>query len=264
MPTEKTKKMPVSDDEGRMTFTEHLKELRTRIIRSLMAVAVCTLIVCLRYNDIFELISRPFKQSGIKWITMSPFEPIFVMLRLSLYGGITLAFPVILYQACAFIFPGLTRKEKRAVQFMLSCGLILALAGVSLAYFGIFPVAVPHMMKLFTPVGVTNQLHLSETLPQILLVLLGFAIAFQFPMLLMILVYLDLVKPQSLLRHWRYWMVGIAFAATIFVPPDPFSLLMLTIPLWLLYWLSVLGAFVIVRKRDKPEPPVSGLPAPPK
>lgn len=276
-----------------MTFTEHLGELRTRLIRSASAVAIGFVIAYLLSNQIFALIQRPlsqFSQTGaqagqsaapadslastppsatdppgtqpgesapvarpaVKWVTMNPFESFIVTLRLSLYGGIVMAFPVILYQLCAFVFPGLTPTEKRAVQVLLFGGLFLALAGVSLAYFAVFPKVMPYLLT-FAPPGVETQMRLSETVSQILVAMLGFAIAFQFPILLLVLVYLGLLPPETLTRHWRLWMVGIAVVSAVFTPPDPFSLLFMTVPLWGLYWISVAGAFIIVRKKKSTE-----------
>ncbi|MBI5094202.1 MAG: twin-arginine translocase subunit TatC [Candidatus Hydrogenedentes bacterium] len=276
----------MSNNDARMTFTEHLGELRTRLIRSAIAVAVGFVIAYALKYQLYALIMHPleqFSQTNVqtvqapgapdsvppalpaetetnpdapaakfppkaRQVTMNPFESFIVMLRISLYGGIVLAFPVILYQVCAFVFPGLTPTEKRSVQVLLFGGLFLAMAGVSLAYFAVFPNVMPYLLT-FAPPGVETQLRLSETVSQILVAMLGFAIAFQFPILLLVLVYLGLLPPETLTRHWRFWMIGIALVSAVFTPPDPFSILFMTIPLWGLYWISVLFAFLIVRKK---------------
>jgi sec-independent protein translocase protein TatC len=183
---------------------------------------------------------------------MNPFESFLVMLRLSLYGGVTMALPVILYQICSFVFPGLTSSQRRFVLAVLFGGFFLAIGGIAIAYLGVFPNIMPYLIT-FTPTDVDTQMRMGETVGQLLIALVGFAIAFQFPMLLLVLVYLRLVRPESLARHWRYWMVGIAFGSALFVPPDPFSLLFMTIPLWALYWLSIFLAYTIVRKRESKE-----------
>ncbi len=307
----------MSKNEARMTFTEHLAELRTRIIRSAIAIMVGFAIsyflsdyifkalqrplqplrlivekeeeeklaaektawktiapldpaylngfmICYSFEDEdFRLISPPLstvEEAGIMekekdeekgpWTVLNPFEPILMKLKLAGYGGLTFAFPIILYQICAFIFPGLKKREKKAAQFLIGgCG-ILAIAGVMVAYFLVFPLVVPYLSN-FVPEGVSVQYRMRETVNLIVKGLLAFAAAFQFPMVVFVLVYMDLLSPATLKKYRRVAIVGMAVGAAILTPPDPLSMIMMCLPLMVLYELSILGSYIIIKMKKK-------------
>jgi len=277
------KKMENSDDsELRMTFTEHLGELRIRLIRSVIALLIGFLICFFLFNYIFDIVSRPLRplearnffvtetastptetpseqQQQAKpekptqtpvWTVLNPLEPFVVNMKLGAYFGLLVALPYILYQACAFIFPGLRPNEKRAVLIMLTGCSVLAVFGVAVAYFGVFPLVLPYLMQ-YAPEGVQIQLRMNETVTMVMIGLVGFAIAFQFPMVIFALVYLDLMTPETL-RNWRrFAIVGLFFIAAVLTPPDPFSMVLMAGPLVLLYEISIWGSYAIVRYRDR-------------
>jgi len=251
----------VADDEARMTFTNHLAELRVRLIRSGVALAVGFIVCYILSDQLFELIRRPLAaleaaaQAGgdrqAKWVVLNPIEPVLVKLRLAAFGGLLLMSPYIIYQICAFIFPGLTAKEKNVVRVLLGgCG-AFAIAGVGIAYFAIMPLVVPYLLE-WTPEGVVNQLRMSETISFIVKVLTAFAVAFQFPMVVLVLVHMELLTPETLKRYRRIAIVGMALGAAMLTPPDPGSMVMMLLPLVLLYegsiWMSYL---VVLRKRKR-------------
>jgi sec-independent protein translocase protein TatC len=258
-----------------MTFTEHLGELRTRIIRAGIAVVVAVLFCFVFSNQIFEIMARPVKplqsaatanatgsptagepgapaeedpKNKTQWMSLSLFEPVYVKLRLSGYAGLILAFPVVVWQLCAFIFPGLTAAERRVVRFMLlGCGFFVV-AGVLVAYFGVLPLIVPYLAK-WAPPGVLVNLRMSETISQVLGVLAGFAIAFQFPMAVLVLVYLGLLTPATLKKNRRLAIIILTVAAGILTPPDPASMIIMLIPLVLLYEASIWMSYLVLRKK---------------
>jgi sec-independent protein translocase protein TatC len=272
---------PFSYDERRMTFTEHLGELRSRIIYSAIAVVVA-FIVCygfsnqlfyviaapltgLAESDLVEFVSgdaagtvpppanaaavgTPLEGAAAKWVTLSPLEGFLVQFKLAGYFSLLLALPVILYHLCAFVFPGLTVSERRVVQILVGGCSLLGSLGVVVAYFGVFPLVLPYLIQ-WTPAGVEVQLQMSATISVILLGLVGFAIAFQFPMGVLVLVYMGLLTPQMLREYRKLAIVGMAFASAIFTPPDPISMMIMLIPLVLLYEFSILVAQVIVWRR---------------
>lgn len=257
----------MADDEARMSFTEHLGELRQRLIKSGVAL-ILSVIVCYAFaNTILQLIARPLRpivadesaslapgqshdpqQQLRPWTVMNPLEPIMVKLKLAGYAGGVLAFPVILWQICAFVFPGLRDNEKRAVKLLLIGCSVLAVAGVAVAYFCVFPLVLPYLLAS-VPEGFEIQLRTNETVSLILKGLVAFAIAFQFPMVVMVLVYMGLLTPASLKRYRRVAIVGLTIVAAVFTPPDPFSLLIMLIPLVLLYEFSILISRLVVRKK---------------
>ncbi|HOZ45754.1 MAG TPA: twin-arginine translocase subunit TatC [Candidatus Hydrogenedentes bacterium] len=245
----------MSDDEARMTFTEHLGELRTRIVRAGVALVIGFVVCYALSNQIFAYVRWPLRALEDAWVALSPIEPVLVKLKIAGYGGALLMSPYILYQACAFVFPGLTRKERSVVRVLLFGGAALSVLGVAVAYWGILPLVLPYLIEKLTPDGVVNQLRLNETLSFIVKVLAGFAIAFQFPMAVLVLVYMDLLTPDTLKRYRRVAIVGLAVASAVLTPPDPGSMIIMLIPLLLLYEGSIWASYLVVRKKKAlPDP----------
>lgn len=263
---------PPKDPEGRMTFTAHLGELRTRMIRSIIAITIGCVICYTFSNAILDALMAPLSpppaapaqvqgtdgtttapQPAVtqgETISLSPFEPFLVRMRISGYFGTILALPIIVYQICAFIFPGLTLTERRVVRFLLIGGFILAIAGICMAYFLILPAVLKAMMHMI-PASVTQMLRLSESISTVLKVLLGFALAFQMPMIVLALVYIGILTPAILKTYRRVAIVLIFVAAAVFTPPDPVSMLLMGIPMIALYEISILVSHLVVRQKAK-------------
>lgn len=279
-------------DDSRMSFTEHLRELRTRIIRAGIALVVCALICYAFGNKLLEIMAYPIAplnltevqevavaeapaeggstdavslvpqvdpegkaepKRKIEWVLLNFIEIILVRIKLAGYGGFLLAMPIILYQACAFVFPGLRPGEKRAVKVIIfGCG-GLACAGVAVAYWGVFPVVVPYLMHYWVPEGMSMQLRVNENLSLIIKGLAGFAIAFQFPMIVLVLVYMGILEPATLRKYRKVAIVGLAVAAAVFTPPDPITMIIMMLPLCLLYEGSIWVAYLVVRRRKTAE-----------
>jgi len=266
-----------------MTFTEHLGELRIRIIRSGIAVIIGFIFCYIFSNQIFIILSRPLtplKTAGVitekpetpeakpgdgtqtpgnkrpppQWTVLNPLEPFLVKIKLAGYAGVLLAFPYILYQLCAFVFPGLTAKERTMAGYLIFGSSGFGVFGVLIAYFGVFPLVLPYLMA-WVPENVTFQLRMSETVSMILLALAGFAVAFQFPMVVLVLVYLGLLSPETLKHYRRPAIIVLAVAAAVLTPPDPISMMIMLIPLLFLYEISIWMSYLVVRKRNKPEEP---------
>lgn len=270
----------LSTDEKRMTFTEHLGELRNRLIYSLIALAISVVVCYIFSNFLLETLGRPltplteqgfFKAADApadgtpaeapaaapmgtagspKWTVLNPLEIVLVKLRLAGYLGLVLAFPFILYQICAFIFPGLREKERRVIMILVYGCSALALAGVLVAYFGVMPLFMPYVMS-FVPEGWEVQLRASETISLILLFLAAFAVAFQFPMAVLILVYMGLLTPATLKQHRRIAIVGLAVLSAVLTPPDPVSMMIMLIPLFLLYEGSIWLSYLVVLRKNR-------------
>lgn len=276
-------------DDARMTFTEHLSELRIRLIRACVAVLVGFVFCYIIRVQIFELVAWPLSSLGEEgiivqetadgdsgpaasdkpvqtddqepgekkpasspWTTFNPMESFLVQLKLAFYAGLVLALPVVVYQLCAFIFPGLTPKERKVARFLLIGSTFFVLFGVATAYFAVFPMVMPYL-STFVPPGVSVQLRMSETVSLILKGMLGFAVAFQFPMVVMILVYLGLLTPATLRKYRRIAIVLMAVGSAAFTPPDPISMMAMLIPLALLYEISIWSSVFITRKKREAE-----------
>ncbi|HOC68771.1 MAG: Sec-independent protein translocase protein TatC [Candidatus Hydrogenedentes bacterium ADurb.Bin101] len=264
-------------DEKRMSFTEHLGELRTRIIRSCIALTVAVIACYAFSNQIFELLAWPLKplsshgviqmeQEGdggetekpadetksrdLEWTVLNPLEFILVKIRIAGYGGLVIAFPFIVWQICAFIFPGLYSNERRVVQILMAGCSSLGILGVGVAYFGVFPLVLPYLLE-WIPAWVQVQLRLNETLSIIIKGLFGFAIAFQFPMAVLILVYMGLLTPQTLKKYRKMSIIGMSVVAAVLTPPDPFSMLVMLLPLVILYEFSIWLSYLVIRRKSK-------------
>lgn len=267
-----------------MTFTEHLGELRRRIIVSLVFIVLACGICMVFSRELFEVIRRPIgslEDAGIvipdsapedstaeveappapaapedgqrvaKWTTLNPIEGIWVLIQIGLYAGLFISLPVIIYEVCAFIFPGLKPSERRVVNFMIFGGGFLALGGLSLAYFQVLPTFLPLIIE-YAPEGVEVQLRMSETVSLILKFMLAFAIAFQFPMVVFVLVFLELLSPATLRKQRRMAVVLIAIAGAVLTPgPDPFSMMMMAASLYVLYEASIWVSYFIVWRKAR-------------
>lgn len=270
------------EDEKRMTFTEHLAELRIRIIRSGIAVILAMVVCYIFSNTILEGLQKPLtllkdwgivvfsdnetknnpenpsektentsgnkdKSDEIKMVVLNPFEIVILKIKVAGYGGLILALPYIIWQACAFIFPGLKPNEKKLVKIILFGCSSLGIIGVVVAYFGVIPLVIPYLLQWIPP-GWGIQLRANETISVIVLLLFGFALAFQFPMIILALVYLDLLSPDTLRKIRRYVIVGLSIVSAILTPPDPISMIIMLLPLVILYEISIWTSYLIRKK----------------
>jgi sec-independent protein translocase protein TatC len=242
--------MPVgfmSQPDVKMTFTEHLGELRTRIIRSLIAVGVCGAAGYAFNNQIFQLLRKPLGPDvPVQYI--SPIEPFLTKLSIAFYVGVFLALPVILYQAVMFVMPALKPHERRVVLGGLLASSVLTIAGLSVAYLAILPILFP-VMHSFAPEGVEANLRLEYYVNVVFKFLIAFAVGFQFPIIIVSLVHLGVVPVRFFVRNAKYVLVIILIVSALFTPPDPLSQIMMAVPLFCLYVLS-LGVAYLFRKRE--------------
>jgi sec-independent protein translocase protein TatC len=250
---------------GEMPFLDHLEELRWRILWGLLAVVVGTVVgfLLIRYFDVLELLIEPVRVAfpddpDFRLIYLSPADPFFITLKLSVVVGIILAFPILTYQVWSFLSPALERHEKRTIIPALYLGFVLFCAGVAMAYFVALPVSIV-FFKTFEGGLMEAQYEIGKTLGLITKILLGFGIIFELPVVVMILSALGLVTPEFLRSKRRHAIVGITIAASLLTPGDVITLtVMLMVPLFFLYEFSIYLSRVIWRRkraREKAEEP---------
>ena len=258
---------------GEMPFLDHLEELRWRILWSLLAIVVGAVVgfLLIRYFDVLELLIQPIRAAlpddpDFRLIYLSPADPFFITLKLSVVVGIILAFPIIVYQVWSFLAPALEKHEKRAIIPALYLGLVLFCAGVALAYFVALPVSIV-FFQTFEGGLMEAQYEIGKTLALITKILLGFGIIFELPVVVMILSALGLVTPEFLRSKRRHAIVGITIAASFLTPGDVITLtIMLMVPLFFLYEFSIYLSRLIWRRkraREKEEEAKEGPEAPP-
>jgi len=244
---------PSDLDASKAPLLEHLIELRRRLLWSLAAIAV-GFAGCLYFaKDIFSVLVHPLVEAGQGRIIYTQlFEAFFVEIKVALFAAMMIAFPVIATQMWKFVAPGLYRKEKRALLPFLLATPVLFGAGASLAYFGAVPVALKFLLSFQGDMGGIQQTALPAVgnyLSFIMQFIMAFGIAFQLPILLMLLERSGVVSLEQLLGARRYMIVAAFVIAAVFTPPDVVSQLMLAIPIIFLYELSMVAIRLTGRKR---------------
>jgi sec-independent protein translocase protein TatC len=259
------------DPEGRMPLAEHLRELRNRLAKAMLAIAVVTILAAFFYNDIINLITRPildsvgcdktFEQlaksstSGKQCaqITINGLLTAFTLaLKVSLMAGVVLASPVWLYQLWAFIAPGLHRHEKKYAYAFVGTGAPLFLAGAYFAY-SVLPTTAKVLLG-FTPDGVDNLLPLDGLLDLVTRMVLVFGLSFELPLLLVFLNLTGAITGKRMLGWWRGMIMGITVFAALATPStDPLTMLALAGPIWLLYFGAVAVSLLNDRRRRRRE-----------
>jgi len=228
---------------GNMTLVSHLSELRTRIIRSLVAVFVGSLLSYFYLDEIVSLLTAP---AG-KLYYMRPAEAFFIYIKIALASGALLASPVIFYQIWAFFLPALTTREKTALRFLVPASVALFVGGVVFCYFLVLPLGMDFFMGFATD-RLQPMLSMESYLDFVLMFLLPFGLIFELPLLLILLAKIGLVTSASLRRSRRYVVFGSFVAAAVLTPPDVFSQIMLAIPLIALYEFSYFVVKYILKK----------------
>lgn len=239
------------DSGSNMTVIEHLGELRRRMIIALVAVAACAVVAFIVYERILKFLQEPYCDvvghgARCQFLATSVLDPFAIRLQIATYGGLILAAPIVFWQLWRFVAPGLTSKERRyAVPFIVSSVVLFAFGGY-IAYLT-FPKALDFLVHIG---GTTLDVRPTPTkyLQLILLMILAFGLSFEFPVFL---VFLELVGAVSSaqLRSWRRWaIVGVVvFAAVITPSQDPYSLLAMSVPMWLFYEAAILVGRVLKR-----------------
>lgn len=249
----------VSQPDDRMTLTQHLAELRTRIIRSLLAVVLGIIVLLALYDQVLEFMRRPYedlcnRKPGLCDASLNflgPLEGFTTRLSISTYGGIILALPVILWQIWRFVVPALHAKEKKyAIPFVVS-SVLLFLLGAAVAYWTLAP-ALDFLIS-WAGSDVEANFQVSKYVSLFGTMVAAFGIAFEFPVLLVFLQLVGVLTPQTLMKQWRYAVVIIfAIAAVITPSGDPYSMMALAGPMTLFYLVSiVIGRIAQKRKQAR-------------
>ena len=240
-----------------MPFLDHLEELRWRILKSLgalmlgMAIAFAALLKI----DLIGILERPIAPylHGRKLVYTHPGDPFSVYLTASLVVGVILALPVIGYQLWAFLSPALHRHEKRLVIPCFAGALVLFLSGVSLAYFGVLPLALPWLMS-FSTASLEPMITVHEYFDFAMTMSLAFGVAFELPIVILALTALGILTPAHLNKYRRHAIVACVFIGAFLTPGDlVWTTIAMAVPLYFLYELSVVLATVVHKRRLRRE-----------
>ncbi len=247
-----------------MPITAHLEELRWRLLKSLIAVAIA-FAPCYVFSDqLFKFLTRPLLGLGIKEIdligTGLP-EAFFTRLKVSFIAGIFLASPVIFYQAWRFVEPGLLETEKHYARPFVAAATFFFLCGAAFCYLVVFPVGYAFFVREYQSIGVTPAIRISEYLSFTARMLLAFGATFELPVAAFFLSRAGLIDHTFLLRYLRHAILVVFIVAAILTPPDVASQVLMAIPLLLLYLLSI-GVAYAARREPAEKTEGSALPAP--
>lgn len=244
-------------ERGDMPFLDHLEELRWRIIWSLaaLAIAVALSFVVLMKLDIIGLLERPIAPylHGRKLVYTHPGDPFTIVLDASVVLGVVLALPVIIYQIWAFVAPALYRHEKKVVipLFFFATGLFLA--GVSLAYFVVLPLAVEWLLSFQTQ-ALEPMITAMDYFSFATSLALAFGLCFELPIVILALASLGIVTPHLLNKYRRHAIVVCVIVGAFLTPGDlVWTTIAMAVPLYLLYEVSVALTYVVYRRRQRRE-----------
>jgi sec-independent protein translocase protein TatC len=272
----------VSEDR-RLTFFEHLGELRGRLRNAAIALLAAVLLAWTFHERLFFWLARPLAQAwqragGTGTPTLhfkSPIEPLWVYMKVSLLAGVFLASPVIFYQLWKFVAPGLYARERRAVLPFVTFSVVCFVGGAAFGYFVVFPPMFSFLIGVGfetlgdmeavlgglvkfsadSPIALQPTLMMEEYLGLASKTLLGFGAAFELPVAMAFLGAVGVVSARAMLRFSRYAVILIAIVSAVLTPdPTALSMVLLALPLCLLYFVGVGLAFVLGRRRAAPAP----------
>jgi len=241
---------PGTDDE--QSFLSHLVELRSRLLKAVAVVLVVLVCLIPFANRIYGWLARPLLEKlpvGGAMIATDIASPFFAPLKLAFFVALFAAMPFILYQAWAFVSPGLYKHERRLAVPLLASSVLLFYIGCAFAYFLVLP-AVFTFMTSVAPAGVAVMPDISRFLDFSLVLFLAFGFCFEVPVALVILVAIGAVTPEQLVKSRSYAIVGAFVIAAILTPPDVISQLLLAVPMCLLYEVGIVAARVVARRSD--------------
>ncbi len=243
----------MSSEDKKLSFIEHLKELRRRLIRSVIAILVVFAPLIYFSNDIYQFTSNPLQNFLLGQSTMIATEvasPFLSPLKLTFYASLFISLPYVLFEIWGFVAPGMYKKEKT---FSLSIGIssvLLFYTGIVFAYYLVFPL----MFGFFTttgPADITIMTDISKYLDFILNIFLAFAIAFEMPVLIFLLNWTGITSPKSLSEKRPYVIVSCFILGMLLTPPDIISQTLLALPAWLLFEVGLLLSRIFIKNSSE-------------
>jgi sec-independent protein translocase protein TatC len=253
---------PEGDEEDgmlRMSFLEHLEELRSRILKALLGVGVAFVLSLTFCNELWRAVAAPaigaLTQLGVKPPTLKAITPMeqfnVIWVKLPILCAIFIASPWILYQVWAFIAPGLYKRERRYAAPFVLCSAGLFILGGTFAYFVAFRFALTFLLGIGLGNYVEPMVSISEYFDLFVNVTLGVGLVFEMPILIFFLTLLRVVSPRFLLNHSRYAILGIFIIAAVVTPtPDAFNMMLFAVPMCMLFYVGIFAGYLLVLKRE--------------
>jgi len=249
---------PAEEPGGQMTFFEHLIELRKRIISSLTSIVLGAVAGWFVAPHFIKVMTKPMTKAmsdaGLepKLIVTHPAGYLNLLITTSIYIGIVMASPWVLYQIWLFVAPALYKHERSAITGFLFSTVFLFLAGIAFGYFVSLPYVLRFLVRITLQGPVTPFPDIDQYFDLILLILLGLGLVFELPVLIFFLSLFGIVTPQFLIRNFRYALLVITILAAVLTPtPDALTMLAFMLVLIALYFVGVVVSWVVVRRRNR-------------
>ena len=246
-------------DATTMSLGEHLGELRMRLIRSIISVALGASAILAFYDPVLKFLTRPyrelcknrpdFKCDG-SLFALGPLDGLSARMKIAGYGGLIIALPVVLWQLWRFIVPALSKKEKKYTVPFIGSSVVLFVGGCALAYWTLSRAL--EFLISWSGTEVNQAFQITKYVSLVILMVLAFGVGFLSPLLIVFLQLVGVLTPRTLIKQWRIAIVTIFFMAAIITPSgDPITLMALGLPLTLLYFVAILIGFIATRKRAR-------------
>jgi len=233
------------------TLVSHLLELRDRLMKAMLAVFVCFIPCAIYMNQLFTFVAQPLIRklpAGASLIATSVVSPFMVPFKLAFVIAFGIAIPVVLYQAWAFVAPGLYRHEKKLAVPLLVSSVLLFYLGAAFAYFLVFPAMLGFFVGT-TPTGVQMMTDMGSYLDFVMILLLAFGVAFEVPVATVLLVWTGFVKITTLTKNRGFVLLGIFIIAAFLTPPDAVSQSFMAVPMYILYEIGILMAKLLLKDK---------------
>lgn len=238
-------------------FVQHLVELRDRLLHALYGIGA-VLVALLLYpgpSKLYDLLALPLVKAlpeGSRMIAVGVVSPFLVPIKVSVLAALALSLPWIMYQIWSFVAPGLYKHEKKLVLPLVAASTVLFYAGAAFCYFFVFGQAFPAIQKM-APMSVAVSPDIEAYLDFVITMFIAFGVAFEVPIVVVILARMGVVTITQLKAFRTYFVVGAAAVAGLVTPPDPVSMIALLVPMVLLYEVGILAAQLFIRHTAAPE-----------
>lgn len=237
-----------------MPFTAHLAELRSRLVKSCVAIGLAFVGCFTVADEIFSLLAAPLRRLEVRGLTLigtAVAEAFFTKMKLAFFAAVIVALPVLLWQAWQFVAPGLYEHEKRYTRSFVFFGSCFFLAGTAFCYKVVVELGLNFLLKRYEAIQVQPLIQVGDYLALISRLVLAFGVMFQLPVLAYFLARVGLIDHRFLIAHARYAVLLIALLAALLTPPDLIAQILLMLPLAVLYALSIAVAFFARQKGSR-------------
>jgi len=237
-------------------LVEHLIELRSRLMRALLAILVVFLTLFSFSNEIYEFVSKPlqvFLSDDAQMIATDVASPFLTPFKLTIFCSVVIAIPFIFYQLWMFIAPALYKNEKKLALPLFASSVLLFYVGMAFAYFVVFPLVFGFFTSV-APESVTVMTDISKYLSFVIKLFFAFGFAFEIPVATVLLISAGVISPENLAKKRPYVVVACFVVGMLLTPPDVISQALLALPMWLLFEIGILFGKLAIRGKTEESP----------